>query len=119
LSPYKIANKGIGFVPEDRIIFPNLTVLQNLSTGIKTQKQKNINNNGTWDYEKIFQLFPKLKKLQKSLGRNLSGGEQQMLTIARTLMGNPELLLLDESTEGLDPMRTKQVIDLILKLGNT
>ena len=115
LPPYVIANKGIGFVPEDRRIFPNLTVTQNISTGIKKEK-KNNNSTNIWDYEKIFHLFPKLKILKNSLGCNLSGGEQQMLTIARTLMGNPELLILDEPTEGLDPMRTKQVIDLIIKL---
>lgn len=116
LPPYVIANEGIGFVPEDRRIFPNLTVKQNISTGIKTGKEDNENITNKWDYEKIYQLFPKLKILENSLGHNLSGGEQQLLTIARTLMGEPEMLILDEPTEGLDPMRTHQVVDLILKL---
>jgi len=115
LPPYKIANKGIGFVPEDRRIFPNLTVKQNISTGIKTKKKNDENIINEWSYEKIYQLFPKLEILENKLGCNLSGGEQQMLTIARTLMGNPELLILDEPTEGLDVMRTKQVIDLVVK----
>ena len=116
LPPYEIANKGIGFVPEDRRIFPNLTVKQNISTGIKISRKNNEDIINKWDYDKIYQLFPKLEILKNSLGRNLSGGEQQMLTIARTLMGNPELLILDEPTEGLDPMRTKKIIDLIIKL---
>jgi branched-chain amino acid transport system ATP-binding protein len=116
LPPYEIANKGIGFVPEDRRIFPNLTVKQNISTGIKIRGKNNKDIINKWDYDKIYQLFPKLEILKNSLGRNLSGGEQQMLTIARTLMGDPELLILDEPTEGLDPMRTKKIIDLITKL---
>jgi branched-chain amino acid transport system ATP-binding protein len=115
LPPYKIANKGIGYVPEDRRVFPYLTLKKNLDTGKKTLKFSD-NVKATWNYKEVFKVFPKLETLQNSLGKNLSGGEQQMLTIARTLMGNPELLILDEPSEGLAPLIAQDVINLVLRL---
>ncbi len=109
LAPFKTARKGLGFVPEDRRIFPDLTVSANLDVG--TKKGKGSEN--PWDIEKIFRIFPRLQELAKRRAGNLSGGEQQMLTISRTLMGNPELLLLDEPSEGLAPVIVKVLGDMI------
>jgi len=109
---HSIARMGIGFVPEDRWIFPDLTTLQNLEVGHKNSTSgKNV-----WDVEKILEVFPLLRKLADRPGGKLSGGEQQMLTIARTLMGNPELILLDEPTEGLAPLVVRALEDQIHEL---
>ncbi len=108
LRPDQIARLGIGYVPDERIIFPDLTVRENLEIGAKsglTETRK------PWSVEGIFELFPKLQILEDNLGGYLSGGEQQMLTIGRTLMGNPDLLLLDEPVEGLAPV----VVDELMR----
>ncbi len=109
LPSYDIANLGIGYVPEDRRIFPRLTVRENLLMGLKPRQKKE----DGWSIEKIYEYFPSLKDRDKQKGAYLSGGEQQMLTIARTLMGNPEVMLLDEPTEGLAPLIVKTVIKVI------
>jgi len=112
LPAFRIARKGIGFVPEDRQIFPNLTVRRNLIVGRKTLKDQE----KKWDLEQVYETFPKLKLLENKLGSQLSGGEQQMLTIGRTLMGDPEIILLDEPTEGLAPLIAQDVFNMILKI---
>jgi branched-chain amino acid transport system ATP-binding protein len=117
-APYKIARMGIGYVPEDRKIFPDLTVLGNLEVGRKVPDGKA----PSWPLERIYELFPVLKDFSHRAGGTLSGGQRQMLTIARTLMGNPELLLLDEPTEGLAPLVVKMLgefLEAIRKEGVT
>jgi branched-chain amino acid transport system ATP-binding protein len=109
MSPYKVARLGIGFVPEDRRIFPDLTVEANLDVGrMNSQKKSN-----PWTPERVYQIFPVLGKFAKRRGGTLSGGEQQMLTIARTLMGNPEVILLDEPSEGLAPLVVRMLGEFI------
>jgi len=108
LKPHIIARKGIGFVPEDRWIFPGLTVLQNLQLGFKSRKNK-----GRWSVDDVFELFPKLGERSNVQGGLISGGEQQMLTICRTLMGDPNFIMIDEPTEGLAPQLVEQVGQLI------
>jgi branched-chain amino acid transport system ATP-binding protein len=118
LPPHKIARLGIGFVPEDRRIFPDLSVYANLDVGRKSTPE----SGGNWTTDRIYQLFPVLKRFAHRPGGTLSGGEQQMLTISRTLMGNPDFLLLDEPSEGLAPIVVKslgQFIDVIKKEGMT
>ena len=104
LRPDQIAHAGIGYVPEDRQIFPTLTVRQNLELGLKRAGRF-----GRWSFDDMFAIFPLLRERQENLASVLSGGEQQMLTMGRTLMGDPELVIIDEPTEGLAPMLTVQV----------
>ena len=115
MKPHQVTRLGVGYVPEERRIFPNLTVYQNLLLGKKPGKLQNQIKEG-WTIERAYALFPQLKARQASKGGHLSGGEQQMLTIVRTLMGNPELLLLDEPTEGLAPMLVDTVSDVIREI---
>lgn len=112
-KPFQIARAGIGFVPEDRGIFPDISVYDNLMIGAKESAA----GVRVWTLEKIYHYFPVLEKFKDHNGNNLSGGEQQMLTIARTLMGNPDLLLLDEPCEGLSPHIVNNVLfNLIIEL---
>jgi branched-chain amino acid transport system ATP-binding protein len=115
LPPYEIANQGVGYVPEERRIFPRLTVRENLLIGIKPRQKK---NQSSWTIEKVYDYFPGLKNRDRQKGAYLSGGEQQMLTIARALMGNPLILLLDEPTEGLAPLIVETVKQVILDIHN-
>jgi len=114
--PYKVARVGIGYVPEDRRIFPHLSVLDNLDIGVKGGKIASPNNPNVWTVDRIFRHFPMLQKRAQQQGRLLSGGEQQMLTIGRSLMGNPELLLVDEPTEGLAPLLVKEVRNILKEI---
>jgi branched-chain amino acid transport system ATP-binding protein len=111
-EPYRVARAGIGFVPEDRRIFADLTVWENLDVAARSAGRPG----GGWTLERVFDLFPKLRELSRRNGGFLSGGEQQMLTIARTLMGNPELLLLDEPSEGLAPLVVDHLQEQIARL---
>ena len=111
-APYQIAHIGVGYVPEDRRIFRSLTVHENLLMGIKGGK-KEANGEGAWTIERAYQLFPKLAVRRNNKGGHLSGGEQQMLTVVRTLMGNPQVILVDEPTEGLAPLIVKDVLDML------
>lgn len=111
-EPFEIARLGIGYVPEDRRIFRSLTVHENLQMGIKSANKKVDGSNG-WTLERVYKLFPKLAERKGFKGIHLSGGEQQMLTVVRTLMGNPRLLLVDEPTEGLAPLIVKDVLEML------
>jgi branched-chain amino acid transport system ATP-binding protein len=111
LPNYSIARLGLGYVPEHRDIFPSLTVRQNLTLGIKDTRRA-----GKWRLEDMLEMFPNLKARADTAAGVLSGGEKQMLTICRTLMGDPELVMIDEPTEGLAPLIVQQVGDLIAEI---
>jgi len=110
-APHRAARAGVGFVPEDRRVFADLTVWENLDVAQRAARRP-----GRWDVDAVYRLFPKLRELADRRGGNLSGGEQQMLTIARTLMGNPELLLLDEPSEGLAPLVVEHLLEQVRQL---
>jgi len=107
-ATHNIALKGIGYVPENRDVFPTLTVRENLLLGVKDKNAK-----AEWTIEEMFSLFPNLEERADVSASAISGGEQQMLTICRCLMGNPELMMIDEPTEGLSPHMTKTVAELL------
>ncbi|HSV81204.1 MAG TPA: ABC transporter ATP-binding protein [Ramlibacter sp.] len=109
--PFEIARRGIGYVPENRDIFPRLTVHQNLMLGLKGRRPQ-----GRWGFDEVYTMFPRLKERQHTEAGVLSGGEQQMLTLCRTLMGDPELVIVDEPTEGLAPMIVELVADCLRTL---
>jgi branched-chain amino acid transport system ATP-binding protein len=116
-QPHEVARQGLGYVPEDRRIFTDLTVLENLSVGRQPARQFPDGSPAPeWTPEKLFKLFPNLGEMQDRAGGRMSGGEQQMLTVARTLMGNPLLVLLDEPSEGVAPVIVEQMADMILEL---
>jgi branched-chain amino acid transport system ATP-binding protein len=109
---HEIVRRGLGYVPEERRIFTELTVEENLEVGRQPKRP----NAAYWTREKLFALFPNLAEMRKRPGGRMSGGEQQMLTIARTLMGNPSLVLLDEPSEGLSPKIVEQMVEAILEM---
>lgn len=116
-EPHHAARLGLGFVPEDRRVFTDLTVMENLEVGRQNMRQW---ADGTaaphWTPERLFKLFPNLGEMPQRQGGRMSGGEQQMLTVARTLMGNPFLVLLDEPSEGVAPIIVEQMVQMILAL---
>ncbi len=112
LATYDIVRRGLGYVPEDRRIFSDLTLEENLMVGRQAPRV----GAPTWSLERLFAIFPNLRELRGRTGARMSGGEQQMLTIARTLMGNPSLLLLDEPSEGLAPRIVEQMIEAIREM---
>ncbi|MDE3237433.1 MAG: ABC transporter ATP-binding protein [Paracoccaceae bacterium] len=108
LAPYAIAATGVGFVPEGRKIFPSLTVEENLKVPVDRP--------GYWTIDTIYELFPRLKERRNNKGRQMSGGEQEMLSIARALLLNPKLLILDEPSQGLAPLIVKEVFRIIVRM---
>ena len=112
MQPFEIARLGLGYVPEERRIFMELTVLENLEVGRQLPRE----GAPPWTVEQLFQLFPNLGEMPQRLGGRMSGGEQQMLTVARTLMGNPHLVLLDEPSEGISPKIVEDMANMILAL---
>ena len=117
-QPFAINRLGIGYVPEDRRIFTELTVLENLSVAqrVPVRGKAAAENQAIFTQEKLFDLFPNLKEMPDRLGGRMSGGEQQMLSVARTLMGNPNLVLLDEPSEGIAPIIVEKMIDAVLAM---
>ncbi|WP_213772258.1 ABC transporter ATP-binding protein [Bradyrhizobium sp. dw_78] len=112
LAPYVRAGLGIGFVPQEREIFPSLTVEENLTVAYRPAR----NGQSVWSLERIYDLFPRLKERRRLGGTKLSGGEQQMLSIGRALMGNPKLLLMDEPMEGLAPIIVELIVDSLKRI---
>ena len=110
-KPHQVARAGLGYVPENRDIFPQLTVRENLLLGMKSTTP-----GGRWRMDDMFELFPRLRERAETPGGVLSGGEQQMLTICRTLMGDPDLMMIDEPTEGLAPKMVELVADLLERI---
>ncbi|HWI12527.1 MAG TPA: ABC transporter ATP-binding protein [Burkholderiaceae bacterium] len=116
-EPYEVARRGLGYVPEDRRVFGDLTVLENLEVGRQPARQWADGSAAPlWTTDKLFKLFPNLGEMPDRPGGRMSGGEQQMLTVARTLMGNPYLVLLDEPSEGVAPVIVEQMVQMILAL---
>jgi branched-chain amino acid transport system ATP-binding protein len=111
MKPHQVARCGLGYVPENRDIFPQLTVRENLLLGMKSTQP-----GGRWRMEDMFELFPRLRERADTEGGVLSGGEQQMLTICRTLMGDPDLIMIDEPTEGLAPKMVELVAELLERI---
>jgi branched-chain amino acid transport system ATP-binding protein len=111
VETFRIAHKGLGYVPENRDVFPTLTVAQNLALGLKDAARK-----GRWSAGDMYELFPRLAERRDVQAGVLSGGEQQMLTLARTLMGDPDLIMVDEPTEGLAPMLVELVAELFREI---
>jgi branched-chain amino acid transport system ATP-binding protein len=116
LKPFEIARRGLGFVPEDRRIFSDLTVTENLDVGRQPVRHLDGRRAPSWTMEKLFTIFPNLRGMPDRRGAHMSGGEQQMLTVARTLMGNPLLVLLDEPSEGVAPVIVEQMANAIVEL---
>ena len=112
LKPFQVAHKGVGYVPEARDIFPSLTVEQNLLLGMKGKTA------GRWSFDDMYRMFPRLKERQHTRAMTMSGGEQQMLTLCRTLMGDPDLIMIDEPTEGLAPKIVELVGEYLKELKN-
>ncbi len=110
-APFRIARLGLGYVPEDRRIFTDLTVFENLEVGRRAARGR-----AAWTPERLFEIFPNLAEMRGRRAAAMSGGEQQMLTIARTLMGNPEAVLLDEPSEGLAPVIVEQMADAVARM---
>jgi branched-chain amino acid transport system ATP-binding protein len=117
-EPYQAARCGLGYVPEDRRIFTDLTVLENLQLGVQATRRTHDDSHGapSWSLDQIFTLFPNLADMQQRPASHMSGGEQQMLTVARTLMGNPQMVLLDEPSEGVAPVIVEQMGEMVLAL---
>tara|TARA_B100001559_G_scaffold312874_1_gene311164 strand:+ start:1691 stop:2386 length:696 start_codon:yes stop_codon:yes gene_type:complete len=113
MPSHTISLKGIGYVPENRDIFPTLTVKENLLLGVKDTKVK-----GQWDLNELFKMFPNLEERQDVMGGSISGGEQQMLTMCRCLMGDPAFMMIDEPTEGLSPQMVEKVSDLLKQIAS-
>jgi branched-chain amino acid transport system ATP-binding protein len=117
LKPYEIARRGLGFTPEDRRIFVDLTVAENLDVGRQPPRRfHDATPAPVWTPDKLYKLFPNLAEMPDRLGGRMSGGEQQMLTVARTLMGNPFVVLLDEPSEGVAPVIVEQMANTIIEL---